>query len=323
MSDEKMLDLVIIGAAAAGSAAAVYAARRNLDFVVVTKDVGGEVALSGEVENWPGIIHTTGFELAKNFHEHMKSYHVAIDEGFNIEHIKKESNYHVVIAKDYAGEMRTYKTKTVIIASGIHPRLLGISGEEKMRGKGVTYCTVCDGPLYKGKITATIGAGNSALESALMMAGIASKVYLITKYSDTKENNGGFPKGENILIDKIKALDNVEIIYNASTKEILGNEMVSGIIYEDTKSGEKKQLEVQGVMVHIGMIPNSQFVTCGKKNKIGEIEVTTKCETDCPGVFAAGDVTNVPFKQIAIAAGQGVTAALSAIEYINKWEEKK
>ena len=125
------------------------------------------------------------------------------------------------------------------------------------------------------------------------------------------------------LIDKIKALDNVEIIYNASTKEILGNEMVSGIIYEDTKSGEKKQLEVQGVMVHIGMIPNSQFVTCGKKNKIGEIEVTTKCETDCPGVFAAGDVTNVPFKQIAIAAGQGVTAALSAIEYINKWEEKK
>jgi alkyl hydroperoxide reductase subunit AhpF len=153
-----------------------------------------------------------------------------------------------------------------------------------------------------------------------MMAGIASKVYVLSKYANTKETNGGFPRGENILIDKVKAMDNVEILYEADTKEIVGTDSVEGLIYEDITTKEQKKIEVQGVMVHIGMIPNSQFVSCGKKNPIGEIEVNTKCETDCPGVFAAGDVTNVPFKQIAIAAGQGVTAALSAIEYINKWE---
>ncbi|MBT3538889.1 FAD-dependent oxidoreductase [Candidatus Parcubacteria bacterium] len=323
MNKDELLDLIIIGAAAAGSAAAVYAARRNLNFKVVAKDIGGEVALSGEVGNWPGTIHITGFDLAQNFHKHTQSYNVPIDEGFSVETLKKEGNIHIVAAKNSVGEERIYRTKAVIIASGIHPRELGVTGEEDLRGKGVTYCTVCDGPLFKGKTTATIGGGNSALESALMMSGISKKVYLITKYSDTKENNGGFPKGENILIDKIKELNNVEILYSANTKEIMGNGMVSGLKYEDMESKETKELEVQGVMVHIGMIPNSSFVTCGKKDKAGQIEVDTKCKTDCPGVFAAGDVTNVPFKQIAIAAGHGVTAALSAIEYINMWKEEE
>jgi len=321
MSKEKdLLDLVIIGAAAAGSAAAIYAARRNLNFIVVTKDIGGEVALSGEVNNWPGIINITGFNLAQNFHKHTQSYDVPIDEGFEVISIKTKKNYHVVTAKNSVEKEKIYKAKAVIIASGIHPRELNISGEKELRGKGVTYCTVCDGPLFKGKTTATIGAGNAALESTLMMSGIAKKVYLITKYSNGKENNGGFPKGENILIDKVKELHNVEIIYSANTKEIIGNGLVSGLKYEDMGSEEKKELEIQGVMVHIGMIPNSGFVTCGKKDRAGQIEVDTKCQTDCPGVFAAGDVTNVPFKQIAIAAGHGVTAALSAIEYINKWK---
>lgn len=320
MKEEQLLDLVIIGAAAAGSAAAVYAARRNLNFVVIAKDIGGEVALSGEVGNWPGIIETSGFELSQNFHKHVQSYDVPIDEGFAVETIKAEKNYHIITAKNSTGEEKTYQTKAVIIASGIHPRLLGIPREEDLKGRGVTYCTVCDGPLFKGKTTATIGAGNAAIESALMMSGIAEKVYLITKYPDTPESLGGFPRAETILVDKVKALDNVEIIYNANTTEIKGDGMASAVVYEDNESKESKEVSIDGVMVHIGMIPNSQFVTCGKKNKAGEIEVTTKCETDCPGVFAAGDVTNVPFKQIVIAAGQGATAALSAIEYINKWK---
>ena len=154
-----------------------------------------------------------------------------------------------------------------------------------------------------------------------MMSEIAEKVYLVTKYSDDKKNNGGFPKGENILVDKVKNAKNIEIVYNANTKEILGDGMVTGMKYLDTTTDEEKQLKVDGVMVHIGMTPNSSFVTCGKKNQFGEIEVDIRCNTDCPGVFAAGDVTNIPYKQIAIAAGHGVTAALSAIEYINKWEE--
>jgi len=230
---EEMLDLVIIGAAAAGSAAAIYAARRNLNFVVVAKDIGGEVALSGEVGNWPGTVETTGYQLAQDFHKHMQSYDVKIDEGFGVEEIKKEHNYHIVNAKNTAGEERQYKTKAVIIASGIHPRLLGITGEEELRGKGVTYCTVCDGPLFRGKTTATSGAGNSAIESALMMSGSARKVYLITKYPDTPETLGGFPKAETILVNKVKALDNVEIIYNANTKEIKGDNVVETIIYKD------------------------------------------------------------------------------------------
>ena len=318
---EELLDLIIIGASAAGSAATIYAARRNLNFIIVSKDIGGEVALSGEVGNWPGIVETTGIELAKNFHKHIQSYNVKIEEGFEITSIKQEKNHHIVTAKNFLGEEKTYSTKSVIIASGIHPRNLNLPGEKELRGRGVTYCTVCDGPLFKDKITATIGAGNAAIESALMMAGIAEKVYLITKFPNTKETLGGFPKAETILVNKVKKLDNVEIIYNAETTEIIGKDNLQAFKYKDIETKEEKEIAVDGLMVHIGMIPNSDFVTCGTKNPIGEIEVDIKCKTTCPGVFAAGDVTNIPYKQIVIAAGQGVTAALSAIEYINKWEE--
>ena len=175
----ELYDLVIIGAAAVGTAAAVYAARRRLKFVVVAKDIGGEVALSGVVDNWPGVVHTTGIELANQFHKHMQSYEVPIDNNTEVVALKQpppaggvplkagEKNYHLVVAKDDTGKKKIYKTKTVIIGSGIHPRPLNIPGEKELKGKGVTSCTVCDGPLYKGKVTATIGAGNSALESAL------------------------------------------------------------------------------------------------------------------------------------------------------------
>lgn len=315
-----MYDLVIIGAAAVGCPAAVYAARRNLNFVVVTKDIGGEVALSGEIENWPGQIHTDGIKLSKEFNDHMKSYNVPVDNSHEVTGIIQEKNHHVVIAKDAGGKEKRYETKAVIIGSGIHPRTLGIPGEEELRGKGVTYCTVCDGPLYKKKVTATIGAGNSALESALMMAGIAYKVYLLTKFPDTKETGGGFPKGENILIDKIKATQNVEIIYEANTKKILGTDVVSGLLYAD-KDGNEHTIDIQGAMVHVGAIPNSSFATGITKNQAGEIETNQRCETNIPGIFAAGDVTNIPFKQIVIAAGQGVVATLAAIDYINRWSE--
>ncbi len=316
---DELLDLVIIGAAAAGCAAAVYAARRNLNFIVVAKDIGGEVALSGEVENWPGIIHTNGYELAQNFYKHAKSYDVQFDEGFEVTEIKQETNIHIVKIKNASEETKLYRTKSVIVASGIHPRRLSILGEDKLDHKGVTYCTVCDGPLFKEKITATIGAGNAALESALMMGGIAKKVYLVTKYPENKHS--GFPKGEDILIEKIKELKNIEIIYSANTTEILGTDKVEGLKYE--QDSESKQIDVQGVMIHIGMIPNSKFVVCTEKNPPGEIIVDAKCTTSCTGVFAAGDVTNIAYKQIGIATGQGITAALSAIDYINRWKSKE
>lgn len=314
-----MLDLIIIGAAAVGSSAAIYAARRMLNFKVIAKDLGGEVALSGEVGNWPGILSVQGFELAQKFTEHVKSYGVNIDEGWEVVSIVPENNYHIVTAKDGAGKIQTYQTKAVIIGSGIHPRHLGVPGEEEFAHKGVTYCTVCDGPLFKNKITATIGSGNSALESALMMKDIAEKVYVLSKYSNTKEDNFGFPPGENILVEKLKAASNVEILYQAKTTEIIGDKKVIGLVYKDSKNKEQK-LTVDAVMVHVGMIPNSGFVDHVKKNKAGEIVVDKKCATSVPGIFAAGDVSDIPYKQIGIAAGQGIVAALSAIEYINRWK---
>ncbi|OGH72312.1 MAG: hypothetical protein A2921_02175 [Candidatus Magasanikbacteria bacterium RIFCSPLOWO2_01_FULL_43_20b] len=317
-----MYDLVIIGAAAAGCSAAIYGARRNLNQIIVTKDIGGEVAQSGIINNWPGQIETSGFKLAQDMYNHVKAYNVPTDTGYWITSIKAEKKHHIVTARDADGKEKIYKTKAVLVASGIHPRSLNIPGEKELRGKGVTYCTTCDGPLFRGKTTVTIGAGNAGLESALMMAGIAKKLYLITRYPNNKENKGGFPKGEDILIEKVKSLPNVEIIYQADTKEILGKESVTGIKYLDTVKNKIKEIAVDGVMVHIGQLPNSDFVACGKKNALGEIEVNIKCQTDCPGIFAAGDVTNIPFKQIAISAGHGVTAALSAIEYINKWSER-
>lgn len=315
-----MYDLIIIGGAAVGCSAAVYAARRGLNFKVVTDNIGGEVALSGVVNNWPGIIDIQGYELAQKFAEHAKSYGVQFDEGWMVTSIAPVGKHHVVTAKNAVGKETTYETKAVIVGTGIHPRHLGVPGEETLLHKGLTYCTVCDGPLYKNKTTVTIGAGNSALESALMMARIAKKVYVLTKFADTPETQGGFPKGERILIEKLKQEQNVEIIYSAMTTEIVGTVKVTGLNYTDA-TGKPQTIAVDGVMVHVGMIPNSQFATILDKNKQGEIIADTRCRTNVPGIFAAGDVTDIPYKQIGIAAGQGIVAALSAIEYINLWTE--
>ncbi|HOX60821.1 MAG TPA: FAD-dependent oxidoreductase [Candidatus Magasanikbacteria bacterium] len=312
-----MYDLIIIGASAAGTSAAIYAARRNLNTLIISKNLGGEVALSGEVNNWPGIQKIAGFQLANDFVNHAKSYNVPIEEGLEVTRIDNTADKKIVYVKNDNGEEKTFETKTVIIASGIHPRPLGIPGEEKLRGRGVTYCTVCDGPLYRRKTTVTVGAGNSGLESALMMAELAEKVFLVSMYEDTPETNGGFPRGENVLIDKVKNHPKIEVVYNSKTEAIEGENFVTGLVVSDNKTNEKHTLPVQGVMVHIGMIPNSKFADL-EKNPMGEIVINMKCETNVPGIFAAGDVTNTPYKQIAIAAGQGVTAALSAIDYLNK-----
>lgn len=316
-----MLDLVIIGGSAAGISAAIYAARRHLNFKIVSKNLGGEVAMSGEVGNWPGDISIQGFELAKKFIEHIKNYpETQIDEGRKVTGITPTKNYHIVTAENATGEKKQYQTKTVIIASGIRPRYLKIPGSEELRNKGVTYCTICDGPLYKGKVTATIGSGNSALESALMMAEISKKHYLLSKYANTKKNNGGFPPGEYILINKVKSNKNIKIIYNVLTTEILGKKVVSGLKYKDLKTEREKILKVDGVMVHIGQIPNSHFIDCVELDEAKQIIIDKKCRTSCPGIFAAGDVTDVPYKQIGISAGQGIIAGLATIEYINKWK---
>ncbi len=324
-----MLDLLIIGGSAAATTAGIYAARRKLDFKVISKDFGGEVATSGEIGNWPGIQKIDGLELSKQFQEHLKSYGVEPELGVWVEKIHKNDDGTFCVTTKKKGEPERrekisvdgngnpvcdYEAKAIIVVTGVHPRPLDIPGEKEFRGKGVTYCTTCDGPLFQGKITATVGGGNSALESSIMMAGIASKHYVINK-------NPQF-KGDKVLIEKISKLKNVEVIYNALSSEIMGEQFVTGLKYKDTETNEEKQLDVEGIMVHIGMVPNSDIVPDDvEKNEFGEIIVNMRGETNVPGLYAAGDVSNIPFKQIVIAAGQGATAVLSVIEYVNRLEK--
>jgi alkyl hydroperoxide reductase subunit F len=324
-----MFDLIIIGGSAAATAAGIYAVRRGLNFKIITKDFGGEVATSGEIANWPGVIHTDGIALAQQFREHLESYKIDIEEGVEVEKIAKmPDGTFCITAKTGAGSsMATekladgqskiiagltcdYVAKAVIVTTGVHPRELGVPGEKEFRNKGVSYCTVCDGPLFNGKTTAVIGGGNSALEAGLMLADIASKVYVINK-------NDTF-KGEQVLIDNLKSKKNVEIIYNAKTTSIAGSEFVTSLKYNNQASVEQ-ELKVDEIFVHVGMVPNSGIVPPEvEKTSFGEIKVNANCQTNILGLYAAGDVTDVPFKQIVIAAGQGTCALLSAVNYLNR-----
>ncbi len=304
-----MYDLIIVGASAAGLAASVYAARRRLNFKIVTADVGGEVATSGEIENWPGVIHTTGVELANQFKAHAKANSVVVEEGKWVKQVAHQDNFFTVGGSGADGADFQDKAKTVLITTGVHPRELNLPGEKEFRNKGLSYCTVCDGPLFSGQIVATVGGGNSVLESAIMMSAIASKVYVVNK-------NPKF-KGEQVLIDKVSHLANVEIIYEAMTQAIFGDKFVNGLEYRD-KAGAVHKLDVGGVFVHIGQTPNSSFVEGVELNEFKEIKVDLVGRTNISGLFAAGDVTTMPHKQIVIAAGQGVAALLSIVDYLNR-----
>lgn len=315
-----MLDLIIIGGSAAGSSAAIYAARRKLNFKLITNDIGGEVAYSGEIGNWLGIKSIYGYELAQNFASHVRANGVEIEEGWKVFSVEKKNEAFVVNARNSKGEQRSESAKTIIIATGIHPRHLGAKNEETLFHKGITYCTVCDGPLFKNKTVAVLGGGNAALESAIMLSDIAQKVNLMTIEPATVEKKFGFPTGDDVLIEKVKNLSNIKIIHYADTFEFIGENKLIGLKYRDLRDGknEEKELTIDGAMIHIGMVPNSEFIDIVEKDKAKQIIVDRNCHTNIPGIFAAGDVTDTPYKQIIVAAGQGTVAALAVIEYLNK-----
>ncbi|HZZ99550.1 MAG TPA: FAD-dependent oxidoreductase, partial [Candidatus Paceibacterota bacterium] len=309
----EFFDLIIVGGSAAATAAGVYAKRRGLNFKIIAKEFGGEVATSGAIENWPGIAHTDGLALSDQFKAHLKANDIVPEEGIEVRSVVKQEDGLFCISVNKDGEtmaadklaevdtakapMCDYESKSVIIATGVHPRKLGVPGEEEFRNKGVTYCTTCDGPLFQDKVTTVIGGGNSALEAALMLADIAKTVNVVNKNPEFK--------GEQVLIDNLKSKKNVNIIYNARTTEVIGEQFVTGLRYTDAENKEQ-EIQTDGVFIHIGMTPNSSIVPSEiKKNAFGEIIVDGNCATNIEGLYAAGDVTNVPFKQIVIAAGQG------------------
>jgi NADH-dependent peroxiredoxin subunit F len=295
-------DLIIIGAGPAGITASVYAARKKLNFLVVTNDIGGQAAWSGDIENYTGYQFITGPELASKFEEHMRKYGIALKEGEEVIEMQKKGKNVISITTD----MATYDTKTTIIASGKKSKELGVTGEKEFKNRGLTYCATCDGPLFDGKDVAVIGGGNSALDAALQLINIAKHVYII--------NIAPALSGDAIMREKVSESKIVTVLNDTQVTAVLGDKFVTGIKVKG-RSGEET-LPVQGVFVEIGLIPNSDFAKGIEKNPLGEIKVNCHNETNLPGVFAAGDVTDVPEKQIIIAAGEGAKATLSAFRYL-------
>jgi alkyl hydroperoxide reductase subunit F len=301
-----MYELIIIGAGPAGMTGAVYAARKKLNTLLISKDLGGQANWTTGIENYMGYQFIEGPELMQKFEEQVKQFPIEEKTGDGAVSISQvDGGFEVRIEK---GE--TYQGRAAIIATGKRPRTLNVPGEERLRGRGVTYCAICDGPLFEGMKVAVIGGGNSALEAADDMTKIAVHVYLVSLTPLT---------GDQVLIDKVKGAANLTIFTEHETLEIMGDNFVSGIRIRDLKSGEERSLEVGGVFVEIGLIPNSDLAKgLVNLNRLGEIEVNGACETGILGLYAAGDVTNVPEKQIVVAAGEGAKAALQAHRYLQR-----
>lgn len=296
-------DLVIIGGGPAGITAAIYAARKRLNFCLLTREVGGQTAWTSNVENYTGYQVISGPDLVQKFYDQLKTYKIDLREGQEVKSVEKGAG--IFIVKTAKGE--EISAKTLVIASGKYPKRLGIPGEAKFSNKGVAICATCDGPMFADKAVAVVGGGNSALDAALQMMKIASKIYLVNL-------NDKFV-GDQVMLEKVKTASNIEILYKTKTLEILGDKFVNALKIEET--GKVRDLAVEGVFVEIGLVPNTKFIDFLKKNENGEIIVNCFSETSEPGVFAAGDVTEVPDKQIIIAAGDGAKACLGAFRYLS------
>jgi len=297
----KIYDLIIIGAGPAGITAGVYAARKKMDCLVLAEDIGGQAAWSGDIENYTGYQFITGPELASKFEEHIKEYDIEVKEGESVLEFTKEDEI-IKIRTDKA----EYSSRTAIIASGKRTRELGVPGETEFKNKGLTYCATCDGPLFEGKDVVIVGGGNSALDAALQLVKIAKTVYIVNISPDLG--------GDAIMKDKVLADVKVTVFNNSKVIKVSGDKFVRNVTIET--DGEQQELNVEGVFVEIGLIPNSEFVECLDKNKLGEIMIDAQTQTSLPGIFAAGDVTNVEEKQIIIAAGEGAKAALTVFGYL-------
>jgi len=296
-----VFDLIIIGAGPAGITAAIYAARKRIETLIITKDIGGQTALSGDVENYTGYQFISGPELALKFEEHLRKFDLTLKENEAAQEVKRAAN--LIRVRSDKG---SYEARAVIIASGKRSRELGVPGEKEFKNKGLTYCATCDAPLFSGKDVAVIGGGNSALDAAIQLIKIAGKIYII----DIAEKLSA----DMIMQQAARGSPKVTVLNGVSVTAIAGHKMVTAIKIK--KEGKEELLSVQGVFVEIGLNPNSEFAPEVEKNELGELKVNPHNQTNIPGIFAAGDVTDVPEKQIVIAAGEGSKACLSAFKYL-------
>lgn len=301
---EVLYEVMIIGSGPAGMSAAIYSARKGLKTLIVSRDVGGQLNLSAELENYPGYSYIEAPELISHFEDHVQRFDITRVIGEEITSLEVAGKIKIVHTR--AGNR--YQGRTVIVASGKYPRPLGVPGEQDFLGKGVAYCATCDAPFYKDKVVAVVGAGNSALEAAGELARWATHVYLLVRDSYTADD---------ILVDRVTRMDKVEPLQHYETVAIFGKQHVEGLRLRSRQDGSEREITVDGVFVEIGLLPNSAFaLDVLKTNEQGEILVDCQTQTGVPGVFAAGDVTSVRDKQIIIAAGEGAKAALRAHEYL-------
>lgn len=305
IEEKEPFDMLVVGGGPAGAAAAIYAARKGIRTGVVADRFGGQVLDTLAIENFISVTETDGPRFASALEEHVSSYPVDVMKYQRASKLTPGPLFEIELESG-----ARLRAKSVILATGARWRDLGVPGEKEYRNRGVTYCPHCDGPLFKGKHVAVVGGGNSGVEAAIDLAGVVKHVTLLEFAPELK--------ADDILQRKLRSLPNVDIILNAKTTEIVGNERsVSHLRYEDRASGQVRDVAIEGVFVQIGLLPNTDFVKgTVELSKFGEIVVDDHARTSVPGVFAAGDVTTVPYKQIIIATGDGAKAALGAFDYL-------
>jgi alkyl hydroperoxide reductase subunit F len=303
VTNDAIFECVIIGGGPAAMTAAVYMMRKGVSAALVTENFGGQVIETSGIENYMGYRYIEGAQLAMKFREQVRQFSIAITENTAVIRIESGNPHSIFLSSG----MKIYG-KTVIIASGKSWRKLGVPGEKEFTGKGVAYCTICDAPLFKDRDVIVVGGGNSGVESAIDLARVASHVTLI--------QNLDALTADEILKKTISTFKNVTFLFKYTVDSIHGDSAVRSVRVRSIDDNSEKDISVSGIFVEIGLVPNSSFADSVARNVSGEITINARCETNVHGIFAAGDVTDVPFKQIIIAAGEGAKAALSAYEYI-------
>ncbi len=303
---EDLYDIIIIGGASSGLTAALYASRQGLKTLVLTKDVGGQALLTSDMQNYPGFITIGGFELTQKFEEQAKFFgtQFVYDKVAQLRD-SEECPGGCYTAKTTNNE---FSAPVVILAFGKTPRDLGVLGEQRLKGKGVSYCAICDGPLYKGRVVTVVGSFDPAMDATEILAGLAKKVYLVHNFNK--------PLGDEALFERVSKRENVQFVPNSKVIELKGEPRLQSLIVENTAKA-RSEIVADGAFVELGYVARTEWVKdLVQLNSAGEIIIDSACATSRPGIFSAGDITNAPFKQAVISAGQGATAALSAYNYL-------
>lgn len=302
--DKDPFDVLVVGGGPAGASAAIYAARKGIRTGIVADRFGGQVLDTAAIENFISVKHTEGPKLAASLEEHVKEYNVDVMNLVRAKRLEKKDMIEIELENG-----AVLKSKSVILSTGASWRNIGVPGETEFRNKGVAYCVHCDGPLFEGKSVAVVGGGNSGIEAAIDLAGYTTHVTVLEFNSELK--------ADSVLQERLRSLPNVTVVTNAQTTEITGTDKVNGVSYVERETGEEKHIEIAGIFIQIGLVPNTAWLgDAVESNKFGEILTDKRGATNVPGVFAAGDCSDSPFKQIIISMGSGATASLAAVDYL-------